>query len=124
MPSAIQFFAIQPLTRAFAVFLFLLFPMAGAPAQAALDCELVVAVAQATVKLRDEGETLRAVLSEMERGELQKALDAKELNLLRQIVRLSYTSEASLRDIHESCQAGEFGLAKPAATTSKPKPKP
>jgi len=95
---------------AFAVFVGVL---AGTPARAALDCDQVVAVAQTAVKLRDEGVSLSAVLSEMERGELRQKLDAQELNLLRQIVRMSFTSEASVYEIAESCKAGELGLPKP-----------
>jgi hypothetical protein len=85
--------------------------------QAALDCDQVVAVAQTTVTLRDQGASLNAVMSEIERGDLQQKLNAQELNLLRQIVRISFTSEASVHDIFEACNAGQFGLAK-----SKPKP--
>lgn len=104
------------LTGIFSVVIAFLF--CSGPARAALECGQLAAVAQTAVKLRDQGESLNAVLSEMERGELQKVLDAKELNLLRQIVRLSYTSEASVHEIFESCQAGAFGTVKPS-----PKPK-
>jgi hypothetical protein len=83
------------------------------PARAALDCDQLVAVAQTTLSLRDQGASLSAVMSEIERGDLRQTLTAQELNLLRQIVRLSFTSEVSVREIFESCQAGELGLPKP-----------
>jgi hypothetical protein len=91
--------------------------LGGSPAWAALECEQIVVVAQTTIKLRDEGSSLTTVMAEIERGDLRQKLDAQELNLLRQIVRLSFTSEASVNDIFEACKAGEFG-------PSKPKPKP
>ena len=91
--------------------------MSGDPARAALECDQLVAVAQTTVKLRDGGASLNAVMREIESGDLRQKLDAQELNLLRQIVRISFTSEASVAEIFESCKAGEFGLPKP-----KPKP--
>ena len=98
----------------FAVFATLL---GSSPARAALECDQLVAVAQASVKLRDEGLSLSVVLREIERGDLQQKLDAQEINLLRQVVRMSFTSEASVNEIAEACKAGELGLPKP-----KPKP--
>jgi hypothetical protein len=103
-----------PLNRGF-ITLFLL--VAAIPAQAALECDQVIAAAQAAIKLRDDGMSLNAVMRDMENSNLQQKLDAKEVNLLRQIVRMSFTSETSLHEIAESCNAGELGLPKP-----KPKP--
>jgi len=85
----------------------------SASAWAALECDQLVAVAQTTLKLRDEGATLSAVMSEIERGDVRQKLDAQELNLLRQIVRMSFTSEVSVKEIFEACKAGELGLPKP-----------
>jgi len=85
----------------------------GASAHAALECEQVVAVAEATIKLRDGGASLNAVLREVESNELRQNLDAKEINLLRQIVRVSFTSESSVYEIAEACKSGELGLPKP-----------
>ena len=82
-------------------------------AHAALECDQVMVVAQTAVKLRDEGATLTAVLREIDTPEMRQKLDAKEINLLRQIVRLSFTSEASLHEIAEACKSGELGLPKP-----------
>jgi hypothetical protein len=100
-------------------FIAVLLCASGNQAHAALECDQVVAVAQTTVKLRDGGASLNAVMREIESGDLRQKLDAQELNLLRQVVRISFTSEASVAEIFESCKAGEFGLPKP-----KPKPKP
>jgi hypothetical protein len=84
---------------------------------ATLNCEHLIAVSQTTIALRDEGNSLSAVLAEVERGELRQKLDAQELNLLRQVVRISFTSEYSPREILEACKDGSLGIPKP-----KPKP--
>lgn len=86
---------------------------ANVAAAATLNCEHLVAVAQTTIALRDQGHTLSSVMAEVERGELQQKLDAQELNLLRQIVRISFTSEYTPREILEACKAGSLGIAKP-----------
>jgi hypothetical protein len=80
---------------------------------AALNCEQLVSVSQAAIALRDQGLSLSEVLAEVERGELRQSLDAQEINLLRQIVRISFTSEYSPREILEACKSGSLGLAKP-----------
>ncbi len=99
--------------RAFAALACICLAMMGNPAVAALDCEQLVAVAQATVKLRDEGLSLNAVLRDFDSGEATKKFNAQEMNLLRQTVRVCFTSEASVYEIAESCKAGELGLPKP-----------
>ena len=82
-------------------------------AGAALSCEQLVAVSQNAIALRDQGQSLSEVLAEVERSEIRQALDAQEVNLLRQIVRISFTSEYSPREILESCKSGGLGIAKP-----------
>ncbi|HTE14210.1 MAG TPA: hypothetical protein VK642_03960 [Burkholderiales bacterium] len=82
-------------------------------ASATLSCEQVLAVSQTTIALRDQGHSLSAVLAEVESGELRQKLDAQEINLLRQIVRISFTSEFSPREILEACKDGSLGLPKP-----------
>jgi hypothetical protein len=72
-----------------------------------------VAVSQTTISLRDQGQSLSAVLAEIERTELKQALDAQEINLLRQIVRISFTSEFSPREVLEACNSGSLGIPKP-----------
>lgn len=78
-----------------------------------MGCEQVLAVAQMSINLRDEGHSLSSVLAEVERGDMRQKLDAQEINLLRQIVRISFTSEYSLREILEACKDGSLGIAKP-----------
>lgn len=82
-------------------------------AAAALNCSQLVAVAQTTISLRDQGHSLTSVLGEIERGEVQQNLNAQELNLLRQIVSISFTSEFSPREILEACKSGSLGIPKP-----------
>jgi len=98
-------------------FIAVLLAINSMPVRAGLECDQLVAAAQTTVKLRDGGSSLNAVLREIETSDLQQKLDAQELNLLRQIVRVSFTGEASVYEIFEACKAGQFGLQKP-----KPKP--
>jgi len=81
-------------------------------ARATLNCEHLLAVSHATLDMRDAGRTLSSVLAEIERGELQQKLNAQEINLLRQIVRVSFTSEYSPREIFEACRAGNLGIPK------------
>jgi hypothetical protein len=82
-------------------------------ARAALDCAQLVAIAQSTLGLRDQGMSLSAVLAEVETAEMRANLNAQEINLLRQIVRISFTSEYSPREVHEACVAGSLGIPKP-----------
>jgi hypothetical protein len=82
-------------------------------ADAALSCEQLVAISQSSISLRDQGQSLSAVLAEVERGEIRQSLDAQEINLLRQIVRIGFTSEYSPREILEACKSGSLGIAKP-----------
>ena len=56
---------------------------------------------------------LSAVLAEVESAEIRANLDAQEINLLRQVVRVSFTSEFSPREVHEACVSGSLGIPKP-----------
>lgn len=72
-------------------------------AHAELTCEQLVASAKAGIALRDQGATLKQVLSETETGELRKQLQPDDLGILRQALRLTYTGEVSLIELAESC---------------------
>ena len=82
-------------------------------ASADLSCDHLLAVSQTTIELRDQGNSLTQVLAEVERGEIRQKLNAQEVNLLRQIVRISFTSEFSPREVLEACKAGNLGIPKP-----------
>lgn len=77
---------------------------------AALECAHLVNAAQAAIEARDKGTPLSAVLAEVERTEMKAKFNAQELNILRQVIRISFTSEYSPREILESCEAGELGV--------------
>jgi len=79
-------------------------------AQAALECLHLVNAAQTAIALRDKGVPLSAVLAEVERAEMKAKFNAQELNTLRQVIRISFNSEYSPREILESCEAGELGI--------------
>ena len=83
-----------------------------AQARAAIECTNLVNAAQAAIDLRDKGFSLNAVLAETERAGMKEKFSAQELNMLRQVMRFSYTGEYSIRDIHEACEAGELGIAR------------
>lgn len=91
----------------------------SANVRANLNCDQLLAVSQATISMRDEGQSLSAVLAEIESGEIRQKLNAQEVNLLRQIIRISFTSEFSPREILEACKDGSLGIPKP-----KPNSKP
>ena len=84
--------------------------MSALQARAAIECVNLVNAAQAAVDLRDKGVSLSAVMAETERAEMKEKFNAQELNMLRQVMRFSYTGEYSIRDIHEACEAGELGI--------------
>lgn len=72
-------------------------------AHAQLTCDQLVASARAGIALRDQGATLKQVLTETEAGELRKRLQPDDLGVLRQALRLTYTGEVSLHELAESC---------------------
>jgi len=85
---------------------------AQAPAQAQtppqpqpLSCEQMVAAAQAGIRQRDQGASLSRVLAELERPELRERLSLEDHALLRRAVQMSYTSEISLHELAETCNA-------------------
>ncbi len=79
-------------------------------AQAALECTHVVNAAETAIELRDRGVPLSAVLAETERADMKEKFNMQELNILRQIIRVSYSSEFSVREIFQACEAGELGI--------------
>jgi|LNFM01.1.fsa_nt_gb hypothetical protein len=96
--------------RRMVLFLLCVLPMA-LPAQTpplqsrGLSCEQMVAAAQAGINQRDQGASLSRVLSELERPELRERLSAEDYALLRRAVQMSYTSEISIHELAETCNA-------------------
>jgi hypothetical protein len=85
-----------------------LLAQAPAPPQP-LDCEQMVAAAQAGIRQRDQGASLSRVLAELERPELRERLGAEDYALLRRAVQMSYTSEISVHELLETCNASRGG---------------
>ncbi|MBY0267481.1 MAG: hypothetical protein K2W84_13790 [Burkholderiales bacterium] len=76
------------------------------PAQSpGLSCEQMVAAAQAGIDQRNQGASLSRVLAELERPELRERLSAEDYALLRRAVQMSYTSEISIHELAETCNA-------------------
>lgn len=80
-------------------------PPQAPPQPEALGCGQMVAAAQAGIVLRDQGASLSRVLAELERPELRERLSAQDHALLRRAVQMSYTSEISIPELAETCNA-------------------
>jgi hypothetical protein len=70
-----------------------------------LGCEQMVAAAQAGISQRDRGASLSRVLAELDRPELRERLSVEDHALLRRAVQMSYTSEISIHELAETCNA-------------------
>lgn len=70
-----------------------------------LGCEQMVAAAQAGIRQRDQGVSLSRVLAELDRPELRERLSPEEQLLLGRAVQMSYTSEISIHELAETCNA-------------------
>lgn len=80
-------------------------PAPNASASPSLSCEQMVAAAQAGISQRDQGASLSRVLAELDRPELRERLSAEDQALLRRAVQMSYTSEISIHELAETCNA-------------------
>ncbi len=74
-----------------------------ADAWAALTCEQVYAVSQASVRYRDQGHALHQVLAALKDVEVQNKLSAIELELLHKAVSIAYLGQASPEEIALEC---------------------
>ena len=84
--------------------LFLLLSCAAASAE--MTCEQYGAIAQQTVRLRDQGASLSRLLADIDRGEMKQRLTPHELNVLKDVVRHSFSGALSPGDVVEACQLG------------------
>lgn len=83
----------------------LILPMlCGAAAQAALTCEQLVAIAQTTVGLRNQGVALNVLLADVNRDNMKSQFSADELEVIRRIIAQTYTGEVSPFEISQSCK--------------------
>lgn len=74
-----------------------------ADAEAALTCEQVYAVSQASVRYRDQGHALHQVLAALREVEAENKLSAIELQLLHNAVSIAYLGHASPEEIALEC---------------------
>ena len=72
-------------------------------AQAELTCEQLGAIAQTTVELRNQGNTLNALLAEARRDGKNKYTE-QELALIGNLIRHSYDSTVSPAEVVEACK--------------------
>ena len=72
-------------------------------ARAELTCEQLGAIAQTTVELRNQGNTLNALLAEARRDGKNKYTE-QELVLIGNLIRHSYDSTVSPAEVVEACK--------------------
>jgi hypothetical protein len=89
--------------RIFAIILLLL---SCAAARAEMTCEQYGAIAQETIRLRDQGASLSRLLADIDRGEMKQRLTAHELNVVKDVVRHSFSGALSPADVVEACKLG------------------
>lgn len=77
--------------------------LACVTAQAELTCEQLGAVAQTTVELRNQGNTLNALLAEARRDGQGKYTE-QEMTLIRNLIRHSYDSTVTPAEVLEACK--------------------
>lgn len=74
-------------------------------ARAELACDQYGAIAQETLRQRDQGASLQRVLERFDRGD-RKRLAAREAELVRQVMRLSFEGTLSPSEVVEACEQG------------------
>lgn len=79
------------------------------PAHAELNCEQLVASAQAAIAMRDQGASLRTVLAEADKPEVRERFRPDELVTLRRAIQLAYTGEISVHELSETCLESQGG---------------
>ena len=80
--------------------------LACAAARAELTCEQLGAVAKTTIEMRNQGASLTRLLADAERGEMRSRLTARELEVVKQVIRLSFDGTMSPAEVLEACQQG------------------
>jgi hypothetical protein len=83
---------------------------ASSAVHAALECTHLVNAAQTAIELRNRGVPLKSVLAETDRDDMRSNFNSRELNTIRQIIRIAYNSEYTPLEVLESCEAGELGI--------------
>jgi len=84
--------------------LFLL--LACAAASAEMTCEQYGALAQETVRLRDQGASLARLLADIERGDMKRRVTAHEFEVVKDVIRASFSGALSPMEVVEACKLG------------------
>lgn len=82
----------------------LILPILCGAAHAGLTCEQLVAIAQTTVGLRNQGVALNVLLADAGRDNMKSQFTAAELEVIRRIIARTYTGEVSPFEISQSCK--------------------
>ena len=77
-----------------------------AVARAEMTCEQYGAIAQETIRLRDQGASLSRLLADVDRGEMKQRLAAHELSAVKDVIRHSFNGALSPADVVEACKQG------------------
>ena len=80
--------------------------LACAAARAELTCEQLGVIAKTTIEMRNQGVSLTRLLADAERGEMRSRLTARELDVVKQVIRLSFDGTMSPAEVLEACQQG------------------
>ena len=85
-------------------FIFLLLVCAAAGAE--MTCEQYGEIAQQTIRLRDQGASLSRLIADLERGEMKQRLTARELAVVKDVMRASFNALLSPGEVVEACKQG------------------
>jgi hypothetical protein len=77
-----------------------------AVARAGMTCEQYGAIAQETLRLRDQGASLSRLLADIDRGEMKQRLTAHELSVVKDVIRHSFSGALSPAEVVEACKLG------------------
>lgn len=78
-------------------------PAFAADAGAKLTCEQIYAVAQTSVRYRDQGHALSQVLAALEADSVKNKLDGAQFALLRNAVSVVYLGNATPEEVALEC---------------------
>ena len=81
-------------------------------ARAELTCAQLGAIAQQTVGLRNQGASLKRLLDDVDRGALKQPLTPRELEMIKEVVQLSFEGSLSPTEVVEMCE--QNGMLRPS----------
>ena len=77
-----------------------------AAAHAEMTCEQYGTLAQETVRLRDQGASLSRLLADIERSDLKQRTTAYEFEVVKDVIRASFSGALSPMEVVEACNQG------------------